>query len=247
MRIGQFSVFLSVIICGFLSSPNDAHAASDAAARCGVIRSEDFSGVLDALTQVTDAKFVEEAGAPAYCQVGGYVAPSVGFLLRLPRRALERQIHRDRVRRLVWHHGAHRAMRRPLAPRLCLHRVRRRSSGRRRQMGFQQPSSQARTRLPCAARDRARRKGHRGTLLRTGPPKILLHGLFRRRLAGDVGSSKVSLDFDGIIAGAPALDWTAMEMNELWGALAVADPAGRQILKQGDLEILHRAVVANAI
>lgn len=84
MRIGQFSVFLSVIICGFLSSPNDAHAASDAAARCGVIRSEDFSGVLDALTQVTDAKFVEEAGAPAYCQVGGYVAPSVGFLLRLP-------------------------------------------------------------------------------------------------------------------------------------------------------------------
>ena len=64
-----------------------AKAAEDApaVARCPALRHADFSRIMDASTQVDDAKVVDaDAASPTYCQVQGYIAPSVGFELRLP-------------------------------------------------------------------------------------------------------------------------------------------------------------------
>lgn len=61
--------------------PRDAFAPAD----CLSLATVDFSGIQDAPTRVQSAKLVEASGdLPAYCQVQGYVMPSVGFELRLP-------------------------------------------------------------------------------------------------------------------------------------------------------------------
>jgi hypothetical protein len=58
---------------------------SAAVSRCAALRRTDFSTIMDAPTQVDDAKVITaDASSPAYCRVQGYIAPSVGFELRLP-------------------------------------------------------------------------------------------------------------------------------------------------------------------
>ena len=54
-------------------------------AQCKALARTDFSGIPDAPTQLTLSNFVDEnTDLPAYCQVRGYVAPSVGLELRMP-------------------------------------------------------------------------------------------------------------------------------------------------------------------
>jgi hypothetical protein len=59
--------------------------SASGAAQCSALASADFSGLQDAPTQLTAAKPVDAKGKlPAYCRIEGYVAPQVGFELRLP-------------------------------------------------------------------------------------------------------------------------------------------------------------------
>jgi feruloyl esterase len=56
-----------------------------ATAQCNALERANFSRIQDAPTQIIRAKVVEAKGKdPAYCQVGGYVEPQVGFELLLP-------------------------------------------------------------------------------------------------------------------------------------------------------------------
>lgn len=62
----------------------DAIAAT-AAVRCSALLSVDFSAVVDAPAQIIEATLAAaKDDMPAFCKVRGYVAPNVGFLLRLP-------------------------------------------------------------------------------------------------------------------------------------------------------------------
>src|SRR5689334_17273600 len=61
-----------------------AEATPAWAGTCSALTGADFSGVLDAPTQVTEAAPVELPDLPRYCEVKGYVTPTVGFLLVLP-------------------------------------------------------------------------------------------------------------------------------------------------------------------
>lgn len=65
-------------------APLPAHAAPPAAA-CTALLQADFNGVLDAPTRLSQARLIAaQADTPGYCEVIGQVAPSVGFVLRLP-------------------------------------------------------------------------------------------------------------------------------------------------------------------
>lgn len=62
-------------------------AAPDAAQRaaCEALKLTDFAGIPDAPTRVAESFYVDAAsGVPAYCMARGYVAPQVGFQLKLP-------------------------------------------------------------------------------------------------------------------------------------------------------------------
>lgn len=66
----------------------ESAAATDtqsSAAQCKALERADFTGIPDAPTQLIQAKFVEAAqDMPAYCDVKGYVEPTMVFELRLP-------------------------------------------------------------------------------------------------------------------------------------------------------------------
>ena len=60
-------------------------ALPSVAAACKALEGVDFSGILDAPTQITEAKLVEPSGVvPGYCLARGYITSHVGIELRLP-------------------------------------------------------------------------------------------------------------------------------------------------------------------
>lgn len=62
-----------------------ATAQNGTAAACEALKGVDFTTIQDAATQLTELRAVAAAGdQPAHCFVQGYVAPNVGFTLRLP-------------------------------------------------------------------------------------------------------------------------------------------------------------------
>jgi hypothetical protein len=85
-----FSRLVSITLASLLSSAIAGHGSSAVAAdnvpiNCNGLESADFSGTLDAPTQVTEVKLVKsQDDMPAYCQVHGYIAPNVGIGLRMP-------------------------------------------------------------------------------------------------------------------------------------------------------------------
>src|ERR1700722_5362137 len=87
MTAKRFFGLLSVLAfgLGILSARAQGLPASDSSARCSALATTDLSEIPDAPAQVRAAKEVAPSGNTIdYCEVGGYVAPSVGFLLRLP-------------------------------------------------------------------------------------------------------------------------------------------------------------------
>lgn len=85
--VSVFAVVLSTNAATSLAQARDAEAQvqSQAETACGALASADFKSILDAPTQINGAKFVPAAAdSPGYCEVRGYVAPAVGFVLRLP-------------------------------------------------------------------------------------------------------------------------------------------------------------------
>src|SRR5262245_41932746 len=83
--ISRTFIAVSILLLSVL--PALSHAENDVgtAAKCAALATTDFSGVLDAPTQVTEAKLVKsDQDMPAYCQVMGYVTPNVGIEIRLP-------------------------------------------------------------------------------------------------------------------------------------------------------------------
>ena len=50
-------------------------------------------------------------------------------------------------------------------------------------------------------------------------------------------------DFDGIIAGAPVINWTGAGMQILWSHHVNHDALGQEVLKEQDVRLLHAAVI----
>ena len=80
---------LVVLLALATASPKDAGQttviAPEEDGACSALASQDFSGIPDAPTQITEAQLIAAGGDfPAYCQVQGYISPQVGFELRLP-------------------------------------------------------------------------------------------------------------------------------------------------------------------
>src|SRR3984957_17262959 len=80
------AIAMMYVICSPASAWAQANSSpTPAAAGCKALETADFSGILDAPTQIIDAKLVEASGGePAICLVKGYVATHVGIELRLP-------------------------------------------------------------------------------------------------------------------------------------------------------------------
>lgn len=224
---------------------SDAETIIDAVSRCSALANIDFSDILDAPTRITDAKLIKQSSdAPSACQVSGYVAPSVGFLLLLPTNW--------NGKLLQFGCGGFCGQAIPTG---CARPVRGGYACVTSDNGHRSTASDALWAYnnPQGEIDHAYGGMHATTLaskaiveryyLRTAKKSYFMGDSTGGRLAM-MAAQRFPWDFDGIIAGVPSLSVTGIHMNLLWGNRVFSDETGHPLFKQADLDALHRRVVA---
>ena len=233
-----------VVALGAPFTPVEAAPASEASTQCAALKRSDFSRVPDAVTAITDATVVSGTNGPGYCEVTGYVVPDIGYLLRLPLThwngklleigcggfcgTLEHARNcEDALRRgyaCIVSDGGHRAGTADL--------------------------KWAYNNLPLKI-DLFVRAAHLTALAgkaiteqyySQAPRRSYFWGCSGGGSQAMEEAERFPWDFDGIIAGA-AISWIGAEMNLLWENRAFTDQTGEPLLRQVDLDLLHRAVV----
>jgi hypothetical protein len=241
-------VLLSLIAVALASIPAKCATlpADNLGIRCESLSRVDFSRILDAPTQLIETKFVRsDENARGYCQVTGYVSPNIGFALRLPianwnGRLIELGCSgkcgtlehlsdcQDPVRRgyaCVVSDGGHKST--PSDAKWAYNNF-------QAQVDYLVRASHV---TALAGKSVAQR------YYAYAPKKSYFVGCSAGGTQAMQEAQKFPWDFDGIIAGAPSLSWTASHMNKLWANRALTGEHGKPLLQQHDLDILHRAVV----
>jgi feruloyl esterase len=249
MRNQKLFVIWGLLSYAMLPGASQAQAQSEErpARRCEALREADFSLVPDALTQITDTRVERAVGdVPAYCQVNGYVAPSVGFSIRLPSAQWNGKLLELGCGAFCGSTGYINACDEPLRKGYACIVT---DGGHRSTIG---DGKWAYHNLQSKI-DMAYRAPHvTGLAGRAIVEAYYGREAQRKYFMGCSGGGSQAMwmaqrfpwDFDGIVAGAPDIHWTESNMTMLWGNRVLTQHTDTAILTQGDLDILHQAVVA---
>jgi hypothetical protein len=245
VTVRQFFVLLGAIALSL--HLNSGHAQADPAARCKALGSVDFSQIPDAPTQLMETEQVSPGSATSdYCQVSGYVAPSVGFVLALPATHWNSKF-------IAVGCGGFCGSTDYFSS--CADPLRRGYACITSDMGHKSREGQALwayNNLP-AELDHAYRSAHVTALAGKAvaeryygqaPTKAYFIGGSTGGRQAMMEAQRFPWDFDGIVAGMPSLSVTGIHMNLLWDNRAFTDKNGDPLFTQSDLDVLHRAVVA---
>lgn len=249
MTARQVFGLLSVLTCGLSLIASQAYAgpADEPSTRCESLRSTDFSRVPDALTQVIEAKRVPQSDdAIEYCEVRGYVATGVGFLLRLPSvnwNGKFMELGCGGTCGTTAHiSGCNGPLRRGYA--CIVSDGGNKSTGGDVKWAYNNPQAVIdywfRASHVTALAGKAIAERYYGQT----PNRSFFMGCSAGGIQGMFEAERFPWDFDGIVAGGPALNLTGIWMNFLWANRALTGKNGEALLGQVDLEVLHQAVVA---
>jgi hypothetical protein len=226
------------------TEPTEVKGIDPGEANCKMLQSVDFSGIQDAPTHVTEAKLVETSGGvPAHCRVRGYVMPQVGFEILLPAAgwnekfielgcggfcgSIDQDACRDPIRRGY----------------TCI----------ASDMGHQGEGGLWAYNNLQAKLDWGYRGPHVVSIAGKTitqqyysriPRKSYFSGCSTGGRQAMVEAQRFPWDFDGIIAGAPPINFTANSMAQLWASLAVKKNDGTAILNPAIAKLVHKAVLA---
>ena len=212
--------------------------------QCSALTGADFSGVQDAPTRVLDAARVAPAkGNVAYCLVSGYVAPQVGFELKLPESNWNGKL--VTVGNAGW--GG------TVNGDACDRHVRGGYACVASDTGHRGNDGLWATGNLAAQVDFGFRSIHVATLA----AKAIVNQYYSRKSSrsyfvgcstggyeGLVEAQRFPWDFDGIIAGAPDMDEADLTMREIWGSRNFLDRTGQPLFTSDDIKLLHNAVLA---
>jgi feruloyl esterase len=213
---------------------------------CRALAAQEFGAVPDAPTQVTASRIVPAAnGLPAHCEVLGYVSPNVGFRLLLP---------------LVDWNGKFAQVGcggfcGVSLPRACDGVLMRGYACAWTDMGHQSTAVDAKWAYnnTQAEIDFAYRATHVVTLAAkaviqrfysSDPRRSYFLGCSTGGRQGMVEAQRFPWDYDGIVAGAPAIAETGDGMALLWNVVSTLGSDGRSILTPEDLKLVHVAALA---
>jgi hypothetical protein len=220
--------------------------AAVAKADCGTLQRADLATLQDAPTHITKAKWVGRHGVtPAYCRVRGYVEPHVGFEVLLP------GIRWNRKFIEIGCGGACGS----IESAACDDPLRRRYACIVSDAGHRSAGGEW-----AWAKDNLQAKidyGYRGPhvtalagraltrLYYHRPPReSYFDGCSTGGRQAMVEAERFPWDFNGIIAGAPPLNFTANSLAQLWASLAATNAAGKAILTPAAVQLVHQAVLA---
>lgn len=248
--MAKIHLFLFISLLGFAAIHTDVLAGTvttTAHASCDALQNAVFHDNSDALTQIIDTKVVARNGeTPGYCEVNGYVAPNVNFVLRLPLTSWNGKFIElgcsgecgatdhisecdeplGRGYACIVSDGGHRSTRIDL------------------EWAYNNPLAMT-DYLALAEHVTALAGKMIAERYYSQPPgKSYFMGCSSGGVEGLLEVQKFPWDFDGVIAGAPDLNISGVWINLLWGNRAMTDGAGKPRLTQSDLDLLHQAVVA---
>jgi hypothetical protein len=251
MNARRVTAIVSLMTLGLLLFPDYAHAApvNEPSDRCTSLQSVDFSTIPDALTQVIETKLVAanvSDNAVEYCQVRGYVAPSVGFLLRLPTENWSGKFMElgcgGTCGTTAHISGCNGPLRKGYA---CIV-----SDGGNKSAGIDMKWAYN---SPQAVIDYWVRSSHVTAIAgkaiaeryyARSAAKSYFMGCSAGGVQAMLEAERFPWDFDGIVAGGPALNLTGVWMNMLWANRALTSTTGEPLLGEDDLELLHKTVIA---
>lgn len=214
---------------------------------CEALADVDFSVIEDAPTQIIGAAVVEAKDkAHSYCRVRGYVAPQVGFELHLPvTRWNEKFIELGCGGACgTTDHVA--ACEDPLLRGYACgvsdggHT----SSGLDVKWAYNNPQAVINYLVSASHVTAIAEKSIVDRYYGKTPKRSYFMGCSAGGLQATVAAERFPHDYDGIAAGSPCLRGTAQLLNYIWNNRAMTDKDGGTLLRQTDLDLLHRAVVA---
>ena len=249
---------LPIVISGAIGliivAPSMAQPVSslDLTAACGALSSVDFTAIQDAATQITETRTVASVGeVPAHCHVEGYVAPSVGILLRLPGHS---DWNGKFAQMAPGGYGGSKAMTTVMTP-WCDDALRRgyacitqdtgHTGGRGLDATWAYNNLQAEFDYGIRAANVATLAGKAITQrFYDAPPK---YSYFMGCSGGGkqalVQAQRYPWNYDGIVAVEPS-NPTVTGVVQLWNALATHDAHGQPLFEAKDLQLLHDAAIA---
>lgn len=222
-------------------------AANETAAKCAALAGLDLSRTPDAVTQVLATGMVGPSGSDAgYCEVSGYVAPSVAFVLRLPT---------DRWNGKFLELGCGGACGFTAHIAGCDEPLRRGyacivSDGGHKARGdvkwaYNNPQAVTEYLVRASHVTAIAGKVIAEHYYGQAPRKSYFMGCSAGGLQGAVEAARFPWDFDGIVVGAPSLSLSGLWINMVWANRAMTRSDGEPTFGQADLETLHQAVVAS--
>lgn len=232
---------LGMIVVGLQPAHVQAEAAS-----CSSLAFEDFSRVPDAPTQITAAKDVAANGPlPSYCRVEGYIAPSIGFEIRIPQDIWNGKL-------LMQGCGGFCGTTAMIAQ--CDDAVARGYACVSTDLGHKSTPIDAKWAYnnPQGEIDFYYRATHATaqaakSILTTAMGRDIERSYFRGCSTGGrqglISAQRFPADFDGVIAAAPAGVSSGGGLHLIWSALANLDDEGKPILSAQKIPMLHEAVV----
>jgi feruloyl esterase len=243
-------LFLAIAGVALAAPPAAAQPAPSppaaAGVACAALARADFARLSDAPTQISSATEVAAtATLPAYCRVEGYVAPSVGFEVRLPRDWNGKYLQQGCGGMCGWiNMGA------------CEDALARGYAVANTDMGHKAPPNSV---LWAKGNRQAQIDfGFRATHVLAVAAKAIVAAHYGRphRYAyfrgcstggrqGMLAAQRFPHDFDGIIAGAPVVNELGDGvLHLLWSGRASLGPDGRPALTPEKVALVHRAVMA---
>jgi len=216
--------------------------------QCKNLETADLAASEDAPVQVTDTKLVESIdGERAYCRVRGYISPQVGFELQLPAADWNGKFIEVGCGGFCGNIDEAR----------CSDPLRRGYACITSDMGHRgRPNSGdglwAYNDLQAKV-DWGYRGPHVVALAGKAITQQYYNGAIKRAYftgcstggrEGLVEAQRFPWDFDGIVAGAPSINFTAISMAQLWAAMAVLDSHGSSVLNPTSVKLVHDAVLA---
>jgi hypothetical protein len=219
----------------------------DAPDQCKALERIDLSQIPDALTQIIKA-YTQKAGngTPAYCDVSGYVAPSIRFRLQLPDGSWNGKF-------IELGCGGTCGTTEHIAE--CNNPLRRgyacivsdggnSSSGGDMKWAYNSPDAVIQYVVRASHVTAVVGKTIAERFYGKQPSQSYFMGCSAGGMQGMMEAQRFPWDFDGIVAGDPSLSVSEDWLNLVWTHRALVNDSGDAVLSQKDLEVLHKAVVA---
>jgi feruloyl esterase len=238
--LGVALLILAMAVVGIRTASADAAVT----AQCKALQRADLSSVQDAPTWIITSELIERSGnVPEHCDVKGYVAPQVGFDMRLPATWNGKFLELGAV---AWGGTLDGSQCDGYLERgyACIafdtgHKGRGDDglwawNNVLAQIDFGYRATHV---VAVAGKAIAQRVYSRA------PLHSFFKGCSTGGYEGLVEAQRFPWDFDGIIAGSPDMDEAAFALRALWVRESVLDQSGHLMFAPSDLELLHRAAL----